>query len=64
MLALVGAGLGITVMPDSYQDPAVARVTLQGFTPRRTLGLCYADEAARQRTGGLVQALREVFAAA
>ena len=39
-------------------------VTLQGFTPRRTLGLCYADEAARHRTGGFVQALREVFAAA
>ncbi len=64
VLALVGAGLGITVMPDSYQAPGVARVGLLGFTPRRTLGLCYADEAARHRTGGLVQALREVFGAA
>lgn len=62
VLALVAAGLGLTLMPDSYQAPGVARVALEGFTPRRTLGLCYADEAARHRTGGLVQALREVFA--
>lgn len=63
VLGLVRAGLGVTVMPDSYRDPGVARVGLEGFTPRRILGLCYADPAARYRTSGLVQAAREVFAA-
>lgn len=62
VMGLVRAGLGITVMPDSYRDPGVARVALEGFTPRRTLGLCYADPAARYRTSGFVQAAREVFA--
>ncbi|WP_374660121.1 LysR family transcriptional regulator [Phenylobacterium sp.] len=61
VLALVAAGLGLTLMPDSYQAPGVARVALEGFTPRRTLGLCYADEAARHRTDGFVQAAREVL---
>ena len=57
--ALVRAGLGITVMPDSYSDPGVARVRLEGFTPRRVIGLCYAGEAARP--SAFVQAAREVF---
>lgn len=61
VMGLVRAGLGITVMPDSYRDPGVARVALEGFTPRRTLGLCYADPAARYRTSGFVQAARDVF---
>ena len=59
VLALVRAGLGITVMPDSYRDPGVARVRLEGFTPRRVIGLCYAGEAARP--SAFVQAAREVF---
>lgn len=63
VLALVRAGLGITVMPDSYQEPGVARVKLEGFTPRRTIGLCYADPAARYRTSGFVQAARELAVA-
>jgi DNA-binding transcriptional LysR family regulator len=60
VMGLVRAGLGITVMPDSYRDPGVARVALEGFTARRVIGLCYADEAARYRTNGFVQAAREV----
>lgn len=63
VMGLVRAGLGITVMPDSYRDSGVARVALEGFTPRRTLGLCFADEAARYRTSGFVQAARVVFGA-
>lgn len=62
VLDLVRAGLGITVMPDSYRADGVVRVQLDGFTPRRTLGLCYATEAARHRTSGFVQAAREVLA--
>ncbi|WP_332770950.1 LysR family transcriptional regulator [Phenylobacterium sp.] len=62
VLGLVRAGLGITVMPDGHRDPGVARVRLEGFTPRRILGLAYADPTARYRTSGFVQAAREVFA--
>ena len=38
-LAMVGAGLGVTVMPDSYAADNVVRATLNGFTPRRTVAL-------------------------
>lgn len=61
VLGLVRAGLGITVMPDSYRDTGIVRIPLEGFTVRRTLCLCYAAPAARYRTSGLVQAAREVL---
>lgn len=38
-LAMVGAGIGVTVMPDSYDAPDVVRVPLAGFTGRRTVAL-------------------------
>jgi DNA-binding transcriptional LysR family regulator len=38
-LVMVGAGVGVTVMPDSYDAPDVARAVLHGFTPTRTLAL-------------------------
>ena len=38
-LAMVGAGLGVTVMPDGYAAPDVVRVPLTGFNPRRTIAL-------------------------
>ncbi len=38
-LAMVGAGLGVTVMPDSYKASDVARARLKGFDPRRTVAL-------------------------
>lgn len=60
VMAMVRAGLGITVMPDSYHEAGVARVKLDGFTPRRIVGLCYAGPAARYRTSGFVQAAREL----
>ncbi|HEY9236633.1 MULTISPECIES: LysR family transcriptional regulator [Phenylobacterium] len=60
VLALVRAGLGITVMPDSHQADGVARVKLDGFTPRRTIGLVYAEETAGQG-GDFAQAAREVL---
>ena len=63
VMAMVRAGLGITVMPDSYREAGVARVKLEGFTPRRVVGLCYAGPAARYRTSGFVQAARELAAA-
>lgn len=39
VLELVGAGLGMTVMPDSYTHPNVARVPMTGFNYRRCIVL-------------------------
>ncbi|MEX6723046.1 LysR family transcriptional regulator [Parapedomonas caeni] len=47
-LAMVGAGLGVTVMPESYRHPAVARLPLAGFNYRRRIALLRADGS----TGG------------
>lgn len=38
-LAMVGAGVGVTVMPDGYIAPDVVRVPMAGFDPRRTVAL-------------------------
>ena len=38
-LAMVGAGIGITVMPDSYRAENVVRIPMTGFNPRRTVAL-------------------------
>lgn len=57
-LALVGAGLGITVMPDHYRAESVARVPLLGFEERRTIALVRE----RKRPSSLVQSFSE-FAA-
>ncbi|MGZ3297429.1 MAG: LysR family transcriptional regulator [Asticcacaulis sp.] len=38
-LSMVGAGVGITVMPDSYAAPDVVRVALRGFNACRTVAL-------------------------
>lgn len=38
-LAMVGAGVGITVMPDSYRADDVVGIPLAGFRPRRTIAL-------------------------
>lgn len=40
-LAMVGAGLGTTVMPDHYSAPEVVRVPLSGFNYRRRVGLIH-----------------------
>ena len=58
VLGLVRAGLGITVMPDSYRAEGVARVKLDGFTPRRTIGLVYGA-GATSRGANFAQAARE-----
>jgi len=38
-LAMVGAGAGVTVMPDSYIAPDVVRIPMRDFNPRRTVAL-------------------------
>lgn len=40
-LALVRAGLGITVMPDGYRDPEISRPRLTGFELTRDIGVLY-----------------------
>lgn len=41
VLELVAAGLGVTVMPEGFVHPEVARPHLLGFDARRTIGLAY-----------------------
>ncbi len=38
-LSMVGAGVGITVMPESYVAPDVVRIPMRDFNPRRTVAL-------------------------
>lgn len=45
VLAMIAAGVGLTVMPASYHHPGVTRVALAGFTLARTLGLAFAHHA-------------------
>lgn len=45
VLQMVGAGLGITVMPESYRAVGVARPKLSGFGIERVLGFAFAHHA-------------------
>ena len=45
VLALVKAGLGLTVMPASYTLPGVVRPLLTGFNLTRQIGFLYAGHA-------------------
>ena len=47
---MVGAGVGITVMPDSYSAADVAGVPLAGFGHSRTIGLFYPRYDLPERT--------------
>lgn len=59
-LALVEAGLGITVMPDSFTGPLVRRPRLIGFDERRTIGLIYSRDLdpGRRDASSVLAALR------
>lgn len=41
-LAYVTAGIGVTIMPDCFKAPGVARVPLEAFNHTRTIGLHFA----------------------
>lgn len=60
-LAYVAAGLGVTVMPERFQAPGVARVPLADFPHRRTIGLVY--RAGDSPAAGVADALIEASAA-
>ncbi|WP_031239637.1 LysR family transcriptional regulator [Asticcacaulis sp. AC466] len=55
-LSMVGAGVGVTVMPDSYEAPDVVRVRMQGFNPRRTVALFLPRFTLPQRLAETAQA--------
>ena len=59
-VALVKAGLGITVMPDSFAEPGLAMVRLAGFDQVRRIGLMFASREAREACAGVLEALRGV----
>jgi len=63
-LALVKAGLGLTVMPDGYHLEGVAMPRLAGFDYRRDIGLLYAQhaDALRHSKSPLLGILRELLA--
>jgi DNA-binding transcriptional LysR family regulator len=44
-LSYVRAGLGVTVMPDCFDEPGVVRVHLEGFDFTRDIGLVFAPHA-------------------
>jgi DNA-binding transcriptional LysR family regulator len=60
VLALVQAGLGVTVMPESYRAPGVVRPYLAGFEQTRRIGLLFAPHAERlgRDTSPLLNAIR------
>ncbi|SNS17524.1 DNA-binding transcriptional regulator, LysR family [Sphingomonas laterariae] len=61
-LALVAAGLGVTVMPDRHAAPGVVRARLAGFDHVREMGLLYAAHADPADLGesAVVRAVRAV----
>jgi DNA-binding transcriptional LysR family regulator len=65
VMQLVAAGLGLTVMLDSYRAANVARPRLEGFTLRRTIGLVYepSAEAYAAPAPAVIQSIRSVLKA-
>jgi len=66
VLALVQAGLGVTVMPASYGCKGVVRPLLTGFNLERQIGLLYAAHAdhLQQARSPMLDALRALHASA
>jgi DNA-binding transcriptional LysR family regulator len=62
-LAMVRAGLGVTVMPEGYEDRGIAGPALAGFKLKRQIGLAFADHASELREGPCAfrDAVRQVF---
>jgi len=63
-IAMVQAGLGVTVMPECYEAPGVVRPKLAGFDVSRDIGLLYANGIGDKRLTGspVVAILRKSFA--
>lgn len=48
-MALIAAGLGVTVMPDGFRAPGIVRPKMQGFDLWRDLGVIYAAHFGKAR---------------
>ena len=60
-VALVKAGLGVTVIPDSFAEPGLSLIKLIGFHQTRRIGLIFASpEIAARRDLPALEALRAV----
>jgi len=60
-LALVQAGLGVTVMPDGYAAPGVARPRLADFAYARKIGILHRVGEASVTTSPTLAAVRATF---
>ncbi|KCZ96619.1 LysR family transcriptional regulator [Hyphomonas polymorpha PS728] len=63
-LAMVAAGLGVTVTPRSHTWPGVWQAKLTGFDVTRKLGLCYVEENSERARSGSLQVLRDTISKA
>lgn len=65
VMQMVAAGVGITLMPEGFEAPDVARPKLAGFDLKRTIGLAYAAtaEAMAASPPAIVTAARRVLGA-
>lgn len=61
VVAMVGAGLGITLMPESYRNASIVRPKLAGFNFQREVGLLYSGSGEPLQLGSspLIAAVRE-----
>lgn len=60
-LALVRAGLGITVMPEGYRDPEISQPRLAGLELARDIGLISLDTPGADAAKPLIEAIRAVM---
>lgn len=60
-IAYVRAGLGITVMPESFTDPEIVRPLLEGFNLTRNIGLLFADHVTAASLPEPVRLLNEMI---
>ncbi|AUW56761.1 LysR family transcriptional regulator [Sphingobium sp. SCG-1] len=63
VLQLVAAGLGVTVMPESFKATGVVRPRFSGFDLTRTVGLIYgaASESYAASPPALIEAARKIL---
>jgi DNA-binding transcriptional LysR family regulator len=59
-LAMVGAGLGITVMPEHHRWRGVTRIPLVGFVERRKIALIQRPAGARRKPKPSAERFREL----
>lgn len=57
VMQMVAAGLGITVMPESYRWPGMIQVTLRGFHERRNIGFLFGARAAALQGAPMLKAI-------